>query len=1043
MKMEFSYNTGGVILRPRNESTGIISRFFARQRVVDIETLSARDRLFTFGLADLRALGDAYPGELEIEQDSIHLSHRLAAALDSQTAEVLGLPPLVDHILRTDVEGVLGTPSFRVRHEWFKNGQRQLPKRIGAILRTTDGDRRLPLWLLEAVQVAENFVPGYDDALQWETLARFRQALEPGVQLVDDIAAARVSMTDFLQGLEVQLADRFSITPLDGPAGADFDVLPFSGLKLDQRESNDEPVGEAEAELGGSKLQSFQKRLRTQGALPAYRLGEGSYLVIDRAAKPVLDVMSEMQRASGPEREAFIQNPRTLISQAIEEYMRAQGKLDGLTPEGEEEAIEAIAGPSFVETREYSDRVIGKGIYSKPDLGMATENPTTWLPEYFTDPIIQALSQLDVPALEVLSKTVQKAIDDGKEMVAFAGHQLPASEETIRGISARKDLRAREEAGPDAQGADDELEAKDEAQKSGPIVLQTKDNFEELQWSPKRGTREPLVKVDMPLGIKTPLKQHQIESFKWQVDAWSSGLPGILNADEQGLGKTLQTISFLRWLKTHMADDGAENRGPVLVVAPTSLLENWEAEVDRHLDSPGLGHLIKLYGSGLGGYKQRGKTGVETRSGEEALNFELLHEAISEGRGHRFWILTTYTTLVNYQHSLGRIPFSSIVFDEIQTIKNPGSLRSSAARAMRSDFTIGLTGTPIENTTVDLWAIMEALCPGALGTIKDFPAKYGIPDESNMKELHARVFHEQNGRPALAIRRLKETAARDLPLKSRMLHPRLMPTGQSVVYEEARLKLASGTKGAALKMLHHIRSVSVHPNLGASDANDDFIFASARLRATFEILRKIHAKRERALVFIEHRKMQYRFVELVRQEFGVNQIDLINGDTPIQKRQQIVDRFQRHLDNDGGFDLLVLGPKAAGTGLTLTAATHVIHLSRWWNPAVEEQCNDRIHRLGQTKPVSVHIPLAIHPGYREQSFDCLLQSLMTRKRRLASSALWPMGDTSEDAGELQKMVGAEGGAAVDDAVPAAMAAMFERDNLPLPQVQKDGSYPFE
>ena len=253
MKMEFSYDQDAITLKPYQESSGILGRFLARRKTADIEALSAQDRLFTFALADLRALGDSYPGQLEINSDSVHLSHTVAAALDSQTAEVLGLPPLVDHVLRTDVEGVLGTPSFRVRHEWFKNGQRQLPKRTGAILRTTDGDRRLPLWLLEAVQVAENFVPGYDDALQWETLARFRQALEPGVQLVDDIAAARVSMTDFLQGLEVQLADRFSITPIDGPVGADFDVLPFSGLKLDQRESNDELVGEAEAELGGSK----------------------------------------------------------------------------------------------------------------------------------------------------------------------------------------------------------------------------------------------------------------------------------------------------------------------------------------------------------------------------------------------------------------------------------------------------------------------------------------------------------------------------------------------------------------------------------------------------------------------------------------------------------------------------------------------------------------------------------------------------------------------------------------------------------------------
>ena len=243
-----------------------------------------------------------------------------------------------------------------------------------------------------------------------------------------------------------------------------------------------------------------------------------------------------------------------------------------------------------------------------------------------------------------------------------------------------------------------------------------------------------------------------------------------------------------------------------------------------------------------------------------------------------------------------------------------------------------------------------------------------------------------------------------------------MPDGQASVYEDARLKLAQGGLGAALKTLHHIRSVSVHPTLGAKDSDADFIEASARLAAAFDILRRIAAQRERALVFIEHRRMQYRFIELARAEFGLDRIDLINGDTPIPQRQAIVNRFQRHVTEDGGFDMLVLGPKAAGVGLTLTAATHVIHLSRWWNPAVEEQCNDRVHRLGQTHPVSIHVPMAIHPGFRENSFDCLLHSLMQRKRKLASSALWPMGDTESDVAELQQMMSAETTAAEGDPI---------------------------
>ena len=205
----------------------------------------------------------------------------------------------------------------------------------------------------------------------------------------------------------------------------------------------------------------------------------------------------------------------------------------------------------------------------------------------------------------------------------------------------------------------------------------------------------------------------------------------------------------------------------------------------------------------------------------------------------------------------------------------------------------------------------------------------------------------REGRPALGLRRLKSEVATDLPGKYRVLHPRIMPEPQAEAYLRVRATIAAGTRGGALAALHRIRSVSVHPGTGLRGEDEAFIAGSARMAAAMDILDTIHIRRERALVFIEHRKLQYRFAELARLRYRLQEVPVINGDTPIPKRQKTVDRFQRHLERDEGFDLLVLGPRAAGTGLTLTAASHVIHLSRWWNPAVEEQCNDRAHRIGQ------------------------------------------------------------------------------------------------
>jgi len=342
----------------------------------------------------------------------------------------------------------------------------------------------------------------------------------------------------------------------------------------------------------------------------------------------------------------------------------------------------------------------------------------------------------------------------------------------------------------------------------------------------------------------------------------------------------------------------------------------------------------------------------------------------------------------------------------------------------------------------------ETAGPIILGTLDNFehlswhaqfnPRKPSIP--LRLAELHASVFKPQSGHPPLGLRRLKDEVARDLPQKSRFLHPRLMPEIQAVTYDEAQQKLATGGAGAALKMLHHIRSVSVHPRASSVSAPEEFVEMSARLDATMDVLRRISDRGERVLVFIEHREMQFRFAELVRHYFGLEKVDVINGDTPIPKRQAIVNRFQTHLKHDGGFDMLILGPKAAGTGLTLTAATNVIHLSRWWNPAVEEQCNDRVHRIGQTHPVEVHVPMAVHPSYGPQSFDFLLQSLMQRKRKLASQALWPMGDTRGDLEGLQSALSGESSSNSANVIAESMSELFRRDDLAPIAPDQYGAY---
>jgi hypothetical protein len=1043
LSFDLDFDTSIIKLSIHQLKPGYLKSFLSRPKNLNINQLTANDRNLLFALADLKRVSESYPNELSIDNNSISMSHNILAEIDANTAAALNLPPLVELIFRSDVEGVPGQNQFRLRYDWFQFDQKQVTHRIGALLKTSNGLRRIPKWLLDAIVVADEHEMGSDLQAHWVALAKFRKALEPSFNQLSHTSNAEIEMSAFLSELKVQIADGFSIASTGTETDPEFEVIPFSSRALEDESLNhsDGAVSEIMSELNGQPLLEFQDRVRHKGALSAYRVAFGHFLVVEPSASIALGVMAQMQKATKAEKISFINNPRQKITEAIEADFRKRGVLDGLTPAQEQEALDAAALPVFIETKEYSDRVIGKTIFLPTSDWTNETSGTTWLPEIFGDAVASIINSLPVFQLKDIEEKIQQAIIQGHENIEFEGEIIAATLATKSAIQTQIQKLEKSVEDEETNEIDDQDLVND---KTGPIILDVKENYENVQWHAKIKTRDTPAPKQLPLSIRTKLKEHQLLSFNWQVAAWQSGLPGILNADEPGLGKTLQTLAFLTWLKSNFESNPNNCFGPVLIVAPTSLLENWEQEVQLHLDSVGLGHLIRLFGSGTSARRRAGLDGIDTQDGEEHLDLSALRRAIADGKGHHYWLLTTYTTLTNYQHSIGSIPFSVIVFDEIQALKTPGSLRAKAGLAMKADFRIGLTGTPIENSTTDLWAILEQLVSGRLGPLNEFKKTYGTPDAKALHELYKSIFEVNDELPPIALRRLKSDVARDLPGKVRMLHPKLMSDTQSYAYESARNKLEIGSSGAALKMLHHIRTVSVHPAITDNIDPEEFIALSGRLKSCFEILDEIQKNNERVLVFIEHINMQYRFIELLKWRYGLPQVDLINGSTPLNKRLSIVNHFQRHLVNDEGFDVLVLGPKAAGTGLTLTAATHVIHLSRWWNPAVEEQCNDRIHRIGQTKPVTIHIPMSIHKDYRENSFDCLLHSLMTKKRKLATSALWPMGDTESDSDQLQKMLTKQNKTVhTVNPVHEAITRTFERDHVVLSQPQESKGYYYE
>ena len=357
-------------------------------------------------------------------------------------------------------------------------------------------------------------------------------------------------------------------------------------------------------------------------------------------------------------------------------------------------------------------------------------------------------------------------------------------------------------------------------------------------------------------------------------------------------------------------------------------------------------------------------------------------------------IITNYETVRNCQLNFCAVNFDIVVLDEAQKVKTPGTLVTNAVKALKSTFRVAMTGTPVENTLLDLWCIMDFCVPGLLGNAKEFAKKYQSPLKNQDTDLIAlgNEIHDKLG--IYFMRRLKADAAKDLPMKYEVKEQVNMPTIQEKMYRYVVSSYNPSKKGDMLVTIMGIREVSEHPylhddSLLAHDC-DELIDDAARLTATISFLDKIRASSEKVILFAERKETQKMLQRVVRNRYGYT-AKIINGDTTTssdlnagkQSRQSAIDDFQ----NRHGFGVIIMSPVAAGMGLNVTAANHVIHYSRHWNPAKENQATDRAYRIGQDKDVYVYYPMAVSPNFK--SFDVTLDELLRRKINLASSTIFP------------------------------------------------------
>ena len=464
-----------------------------------------------------------------------------------------------------------------------------------------------------------------------------------------------------------------------------------------------------------------------------------------------------------------------------------------------------------------------------------------------------------------------------------------------------------------------------------------------------------------------------------------------------GLGKTFIVLAFLKWHYNLPDYDGK----PYLIVAPVSLLENWENEYNKFFQ-PSPPRVMRLYGPSLSAVLE----------GDRMTSGRRLVEALQGSK----LCLTTYETMRRQQMAMAAVDWAAVVVDEAQKIKTPGTLVTNAAKALKADFKIAMTGTPVENTLVDLWCIMDFVVPGILVSAKDFARTYQNRLDDETVDVKA-LGEELRGRLGFYIkRRLKQDVLDELPRKLTYVRAREMPSVQRDRYllEVEQVRSAQGEGKAAgtavLRALHAMRAISDHPYLPdrTLDAIDvgELVETSAKLQETVATLEDVRTRGDKAILFAERRETQRMLAQVLSERFGLH-ASIINGATPASRqgvrsakrsRQQTIDHFEAR----PGFSAIIMSPLAAGVGLNVTAANHVIHYSRHWNPAKEDQATDRAYRIGQEKDVHVYYPMATLPEFK--SFDVILSELLDRKRALAEASLFPTERVEVRPDELYEFV---------------------------------------
>lgn len=650
----------------------------------------------------------------------------------------------------------------------------------------------------------------------------------------------------------------------------------------------------------------------------------------------------------------------------------------------------------------YSDRVVDIGARPilSPEFIQRDSGESGWLPEQVDDWFKQIEAHLSPELAEQIEQRIQQAEHDPQALLELPHLAQPLSLAEAKAVQQLVQQALAE----DSTRLDDDSTLPEPIEpivKPERSVLIIESNLDEMDYSTQRA-QQLHFDLKNPPAARLPssfrssefsLKAHQLAGVAWLQNLHQFApeqINGCLLADDMGLGKTLQLLCFIgEYL------EATPDNKPVLIVAPVSLLENWQAEATRFFNSR-FAKMLSLYGDAVKIRK------IQKHAIPSDLQARGICNLLEDGwRGDADIVLTTYETLRDLEFSFAREHWSIMVCDEAQKIKVPSAMVTQAAKAQQADFKIACTGTPVENSLTDLWCLFDFIQAGLLGSLRQFGKDYRRPieraEQSNEDVLQQlrRLIEPQ------ILRRMKSDVA-DLPAKREVSNCKTLPISklQQQLYANVVAdyrKADDADRGRAiLGALHKMRMICAHPLQVQPSAAERESPKVAWLMSTLE---HIKSKQEKVIVFTEFREIQAFLQRIIGQRFGLS-VSTVNGDTSANSskggmtRQRLIDQFQEK----SGFNVIILSTTAVGFGVNVQKANHVIHYTRCWNPAKEDQATDRAYRIGQDKEVFVYYPSIYSAQF--DTFEVKLDHLLADKRKLANDML--KGTSEVSAQELAK-----------------------------------------